>query len=274
MNIRMHSLHLLALLVVFGCVFASIVFFTSFEVITASEDPSSSISASSIPYPPPQGITQAPIYSDDSSLPYPPPVTQEQLPASIVIEPTPTPRQVIQIPVDISFEQAAITYIAQFTEIDPDSLTLIETQLTVVPITQKKLWACIIVNTDGKGNPIYQVLIDEDQRIMLSGTGIDPQSYWDEAESLFRIAKQNKILSQVGQQYMIPEDSLSIAKGVFLSYPLSKTVVWHGKIEAQNGNIYDYAVALDGSAVDLISVESRESEARTKNLESYQKIYN
>jgi hypothetical protein len=262
MNTSKHSSPLLGLLVVFGCVFVGLIFFTSYETITASQDPIQSNVPSSLPYPPPQIVTQDPIYSESSS-PYPPPGTQVPIPTSTVVRPSPTPTQIVPIPVDSSFDQAAIAYIAQNMGIDPGSLSLVESSTIVIPITQKRLWDGVLVDPNGKGKIIYQVLIDEGQRIILTGTGIDPQKYWDEAESLFRKAKHDSILSQVGQQNKIPVEKLSIVNGVFQSYPLTKTIVWHGKIETKDGNVFDYAVDLDGKPVDLRNVEAKEFETRS-----------
>jgi hypothetical protein len=73
------------------------------------------------------------------------------IPTSTAVNPGPTPTQIVQIPVDTSFDQAAITYIAQNMEIDPGSLSLVESSTIVIPITQKRLWDGVIVDPNGEG---------------------------------------------------------------------------------------------------------------------------
>lgn len=197
-------------------------------------------------------------------MPYPAPGTQVPIPSSTQVRPSPTPIQIIPIPGDSSFDQAAIAHIAQNIGADPGSLSLVATSTIVIPMTSKRLWDGVIVDTNGKGKIIYQVLIDEGQRVILSGTGIDPQEYWDEAESLFREAKLDLILSQVSQQYEIPNENLSIEKGVFHSFSFTGTIVWQGKIETEDGKIFDYAVDLDGKPVDISAIEVKELEARSQ----------
>lgn len=90
----------------------------------------------------------------------------------------------------------------------------------------------------------------------------DPQTYWEEAESLFRQANQDSILSQISREHNIPGEELSIVNGVFHSYPLTQTIIWHGKILSKSGDGFVYTASLDGKPVDEGRVEVKESEAR------------
>ena len=259
---------LFGVLGVIGCAIVGIIFFTSYGIITAYQAPLQTNDPYPPPYPPPPVVTQTPIYSDGSSS-YPPPVTQIPIPTSTAFSPSPTPTQIGSILVDTSFNQVAITYIAQKLNVDPDSLSLVEISTIVIPITQKRLWNGVIVDPNGKGKVVYQVLIDEGQRVLLSGIGIDPQAYWEEAESLFQNAKYELILSSVSQQNSVPVEELSIVNGVFQCFPLTKAIVWQGKIETKDGNVFDYAVDLDGKPVEINNIEAGELAAR---IQKYGKL--
>jgi len=165
-------------------------------------------------------------------------------------------------PIDQPFDQVALSYIAQITGTGPDSLSLVETSTVLLPIMQVRLWNGILVHPNENGGDVYSVLIDADQRIILNGLNFNPQTYWEEAESSFRQANRDAILSQISRQNDIPAAELSIVNGVLHSYPLTQIIVWKGIILSKSGDEFHFAVSLDGKPVDLWSIEAQESEAR------------
>lgn len=253
MTTRKISSSYIGLLLFLSFALACIIFFSSYETNSAHLSPSQENSSSQA-YPPPPDV------------PYPPPVTQSPIPTTTMAIPTPTPTGNLEIPIDTSFEQAAINYVAQNLKINPSSLSFVENSTIVIPITEKRLWNGVIVDHKGKGNFVYKVIIDEGKRVILSGTDINPQQYWDEAETLFRKANYDIILSQVSQISKTPVEELTIVNGVLNNYPLTKAIVWHGKILSRDGDIFEHAVTIDGKHADLRNIEVKEFEARGRKF--------
>jgi hypothetical protein len=176
---------------------------------------------------------------------------------------TPIPPPLPTLPPGLSIEAGAIFFVSQRQNIPPEYLVVVDAFTITLPLTQKTLWQGFILDRQATTPLLYEVLVDENAQAILTGSTLDPQSYWQAEESAFRVQNAQVILDLAAQQTGRPLSELRLASGVLRHYPLSGYLIWEGKVKnSRTGQNHTLTVTYQGQAVDVEAIGNAENEAR------------
>jgi len=177
--------------------------------------------------------------------------------------PTPSPTPFPTIPPNLPNSERALLFIAQRKQVSRDQLLLADAFTIRFPLTHRSLWQGLVL--DGQdGNPVlYEVLIDEETKEILTEGATAPEAYWETEEMAFREHYADRILSLAARQEGVPASDLDIAAGILEHYALTGQIVWRGKIQdSVRGDIYEVAVNAQGQSVSIEALGAAEDAAR------------
>jgi len=192
---------------------------------------------------------------------------QESLAPLIFESPLPSPTPWPTISPDLPGSERALQFIAQRWDIPQEWLSVADSITIEFPLTGVTLWRGIVIDTQSGHHPWYEVFIHEGSKEILTGSEIDPLSYWEAEELAFREKHGEHILELVARREDISTDDLEIAIGYFRQNPRSGQWVWQGKVidMAPGGEIYRIAVDEQHREIDVQELEEAFAEAaRTK----------
>lgn len=159
--------------------------------------------------------------------------------------------------------QRALSFVAQRQGLLEKQLVLADASTIEFPLTRRTLWRGLVLDTEGRSPLLYEVLIDENTRAILTGGPVDPQTYWQAEEKAFRERFAPRVLALVAQRERTAVNQLEIVSGVLEHYPLSGQMVWRGKVaHAVQGETYEVAADMRGRSVNIEALEQAEAQAR------------
>lgn len=176
---------------------------------------------------------------------------------------SPLPVPLPTIAPSLPHPQRALLFVAQRQGVSERQLVLADASVIEFPLTRRTLWRGSVLDAESRSPSLYEVLIDENTREILTGGPVDPQTYWQAEERAFRERFGPRVLALVAQREKTAVNQLEIASGVLEHYPLSRQMVWRGKVaHAVRGAIYEVATDLRGRPVNVEALEQAEARAR------------
>jgi hypothetical protein len=159
--------------------------------------------------------------------------------------------------------QRALSFVAQRQGVLEEQLVLADASTIEFPLTRRTLWRGLVLDTESRNPSLYEVLIDENTREILTGGPVDPQTYWQAEEKAFCERFASRVLALVAQREKTAVNQLEIVSGVLEHYPLIRQMVWRGKVaHAGLGEAYEVAADMRGRPVDIEALEQAEAQAR------------
>ena len=187
----------------------------------------------------------------DSPLPTPSPLPS----------PSPTPWPTI-FP-DLPNAERALQFVAQRQGIPREWLILAEAFTVELPLTEVALWRGLVLDIHNKHHPLYEVFIQEGTKEILTGSGVDPQIYWQAEETALRERLEDHILDLAARRAKVRADELEIAAGFIRPDQRNGQWVWQGTVTDDiRGRIYRIAVDAKGQEIDPEELEKANAEAR------------
>lgn len=177
--------------------------------------------------------------------------------------PTPSPTPLPTIPPDLPNSERAVLFIAQRERIPQERLLLADAFTTEFPLTHQTVWQGLVLALQDGGPVLYEVLVDENTKGILTGSAIDPETYWKAEETAFRERYASQILSLAAQKQKVSASDLAIAAGILEHYALTGQTVWQGKIQdTVRGDIYEIALSMQGELENAEALQKAEDLAR------------
>ncbi len=159
--------------------------------------------------------------------------------------------------------QRALSFVAQRQGLSEEQLVLADALTIEFPLTRRTLWRGLVLDTESRSPSLYEVLIDENTREVLTGGLVDPQTHWQAEEKAFRERFGSRVLALVAQREKVAMNQLEIVSGILEHYPLTGQMVWRAKAaRGGQGETYEVATDLQGKPVNIEVLEQAEAQAR------------
>lgn len=126
-------------------------------------------------------------------------------------------------------QQRAIAYIANREEIPAAALRLVDAETITFPLSGATLWRGQVLDVWDRLHLLYEVWIDEETQSILNGR-VDPMTYWQTEEQLFREQYHTPILEAVATRGQRAAAGLQVVTGALERHSLTDTWVWSGKV--------------------------------------------
>lgn len=147
-------------------------------------------------------------------------------------------------------------------------MVLADVFTATLPLTQRNLWQGLFGDVQSAKPSIYEVLVDESRRIIITDGPEDPQTYWRAEEAAFRKKYQERILGLVAEREKSSPNDLRIDNGILRHYPLAGRMVWLGKISGVKAQ-----VGVDTQKIELVEIKALEEAEAKARSDKYGKLH-
>jgi subtilisin family serine protease len=169
------------------------------------------------------------------------------------LPPSPTPSPTISP--GLPNGERAILFVAQHRDMLRDQLKLVESTVTILPLTGVSLWRGAVLELDSRLHYLHEVFIREDTKQMVTGS-LDPSTFWQAEEEAFRNEHHAMIANLAAKRGKVAVDDLEVAVGSLRKDASSEQFVWTGKaIHSRSGEVYRVAIDERGQELDPVALE-------------------
>ena|GEM_PF-2051955 len=161
----------------------------------------------------------------------------------------------------LSNAQRAIQHISRTRNISADQLSVADESMIEFPLTGKVLHRELVLDTKGKGQLIYEVMIEGQTGAIAKGNELD-ELLAEEAQA-YRARYESLILELAVQEGGTAIENLRIVNDMVVHYPLTDRMCWWVRVlDSKSLLTQDVTIDPHGKLVDVKALEKAEFEAR------------